>query len=248
MSTRFIALSYSPWSEKARWALDHHRVAYVEEEHVPMLGEPLLRLRTRKLRGRVSVPTLLASGVVFGDSLDIARHAEAVGDGAPLFPPAHASDVIAWNSESERALFSGRVLLIRRMMDDRAALEASVPKLFPASMRGLLAPVAKTGAAFLARKYGDDGMTADDHERRLTRALDEWRRQKGDRLCVFGDLSYADIAMAVVLQFVSPVDDAFVPLEPALRAAWTHGPLAERFAELAAWRDALYEAKRRPAG
>ncbi len=38
---RLIGLHYSPWTEKARWALDRQRVPYAFEEHLPMLGEML---------------------------------------------------------------------------------------------------------------------------------------------------------------------------------------------------------------
>ena len=40
-------VGYSPWTERARWALDHHRIAYRYREHLPMLGEPMLRRRAR---------------------------------------------------------------------------------------------------------------------------------------------------------------------------------------------------------
>jgi glutathione S-transferase len=45
---KLVALHYSPWSEKARWALDHHGVAYRYEEYKILLGEPKLRLATKK--------------------------------------------------------------------------------------------------------------------------------------------------------------------------------------------------------
>ena len=33
------SLVYSPWSEKARWALDHHRIAYRRVRYEPVIGE-----------------------------------------------------------------------------------------------------------------------------------------------------------------------------------------------------------------
>jgi glutathione S-transferase len=50
-----VYLPYSPWSEKARWALDYHGVRYDQSIHVPITGELPLRLRTRRFGGRISV-------------------------------------------------------------------------------------------------------------------------------------------------------------------------------------------------
>jgi glutathione S-transferase len=79
-------LSQSPWTEKARWALDHHSVAYRYHEHVPVLGELLLRAKARsRPRGtKASVPLLTDGDAVLCSSLAIARHAESIGRGDPL--------------------------------------------------------------------------------------------------------------------------------------------------------------------
>src|SRR5262245_44456729 len=42
---------YSPWTERARWALDHHGIAYRFEEHVPVVGELALRRRRSATKG-----------------------------------------------------------------------------------------------------------------------------------------------------------------------------------------------------
>ena len=42
---RLVSLKVSPWSERAKWALDHQRLSYQVVEHAPFLGE-------RRLRGR----------------------------------------------------------------------------------------------------------------------------------------------------------------------------------------------------
>lgn len=56
---RLYAESFAPWCEKARWALDHHRVPYDYTEHLPMIGELRLRSAARKWSGRVTVPLLV---------------------------------------------------------------------------------------------------------------------------------------------------------------------------------------------
>src|SRR5690349_1207690 len=100
-----IALPYSPWSEKARWALDHHGVAYRNEVYLPMLGEPALRLRTGRLRGRITVPVLIEEdGPPVMDSIAIARHADALGPGEKLFPHGLDAQVDEWNDRADRAM------------------------------------------------------------------------------------------------------------------------------------------------
>src|SRR5215218_860578 len=116
-----VVESFSPWSEKARWALDHHRVAYVSREHYPLIGELPLRLRARRLRGRVSTPMLLSPEGALLDSFEIARYAERQGDGPPLFPPEHGEAITAWNARSDAALRGARVLFIERLGRSRAA-------------------------------------------------------------------------------------------------------------------------------
>ena len=51
-----------------------------------MVGMPELRLRTGKwLSGELTVPALCAKDGVWMDSWEIARHAEEIGGGKPLF-------------------------------------------------------------------------------------------------------------------------------------------------------------------
>ena len=51
--------------------------------------------------------------------------------------------------------------------------------------------------------------------------------------------SYADVTMAQVLAFVRPPSMG-IKAGPAVRKAWADPLLAERYADLIAWRDALY--------
>ena len=51
-----IGESFSPWTKKARWALEQCDHSYDYKEYTPALSEPALRLRLRKLKGTVSVP------------------------------------------------------------------------------------------------------------------------------------------------------------------------------------------------
>jgi glutathione S-transferase len=237
---RLFLLHYSPWSEKARWALDHHRVAYQRVDHVPMLGEPRLRLAAGRLRGRVSVPLFVDGDLVLGDSLDIARHAERVGTGDPLFPAGKERAIERWNTLSNDLAGAARGRVIAGTIADRDAQRGALPRGLPS----FLAPMAATGASFLARKYAarDEGASAVARMRAL---LDEVRAALGGRRYVFDSLSYADIAVAAAMQAVSPVADRHLPLAAATRRVWKDETLARDFSDLVQWRDDLYDRHRR---
>lgn len=240
------ALPLSPWSEKARWALDHHRIEYSEEVYTPMLSEPALRWRLRRARGPVSVPVLFADGEAYTDSFDIAHFAERRGAGAPLFRRGLEEDIARWNRVSDAAMRAGRALVCFRVDADPQARSEVLPDLVPRALRRPLDPVARVGVRYLAKKYG---FREDEHRHRaeLRAHLAELREALSDgRPYVIGDeLSYADIAMAAALQFVAPVGDQHLRIGPATRRAWTDLDLAGELTDLLEWRDQLYAARRR---
>jgi glutathione S-transferase len=81
-----VTIPFSHFCEKARWALDHARLAYSEEGHVPGLH----RRAVKRARGRAgSVPVLvLDDGHVLDDSPLIVRWADShAASGCGLLPP-----------------------------------------------------------------------------------------------------------------------------------------------------------------
>jgi glutathione S-transferase len=64
---RLITIPFSHYCEKARWALDHVNVDYVEEPHLPGLH---IR-HARRAGGRTMVPVLVTAGRTLIDSADI---------------------------------------------------------------------------------------------------------------------------------------------------------------------------------
>lgn len=237
-----IGAYFSPWSEKARWALDHHGVDYRYREHVPVLGELALRVRLRAIRGRVSVPALLFDGKALRESFDIARYADSIGTRRSLFPAEHGAAIAAWNARSEVALAAGRALYLDRLLRDPAAQVDMQPRAFPAWIRRASAPMTGAAIAFMRRKYAIGPEVLADAESTLDRELANLSHSLSqNRPFLLGhSLTYADIAMAVTLQFVSPVDTKYVPLGASAIAVWTHPELAARYSDLVQWRDALY--------
>lgn len=244
-----IGLRYSPWSERARWALDHHRLAFRFVDHVPMLGEPLLRLRARRLRGRVTVPLLLEEdGSVFMDSLAIARHADACGAAPKLIPDELAGDIESWNALAEDALVVARKWVVKRTGESEDAMRASLPKVLR-NAPGALAS-AKLGVAFFQRKYELDLL--DPSKAPLVRFLDQLRKALGvggrERAYVLGsELTYADVLAATTLQCVRPVAAEHWRIDPALVPIWTDDDLAAKYADLLAYRDRIYGLHRKAA-
>ena len=244
-----LGLPYSPWSEKAKWALDARKVPYRFRHYQPLLGEPALRMRTGRWRGNVTVPVMTDErGMVYDDSAKIARFADTLGEGPVLFPKEHEAAIEHWIDVSERALAAGRVLSLRRTLEDPEALKELVPR----GMRAL-GPVASgiggMGVRRTLSKYGADAASVQEHLRALRAALDELR----DALAkspsttaprtILAAFSFADIAAAQILAFVTP--PAFgLKLGRASRRGFTDPALAKEYADLIAWRDALYEAYR----
>ncbi|WNG58298.1 glutathione S-transferase [Archangium gephyra] len=234
-----VGLGYSGWTEKARWALDHHRVAYQYREHIPLMGE--LRLRLHAPSGqRGTVPLLLDGSKATMGSYAIAQWAERQGKGSPLFPAASLPEIEQWEQRSDAMLRVGRAYMVQRLMQFPEAQVEALPSFIPGIARGPLKPMARMAALFLASKHE----AAKDPEASLldtvAPGLEQLRAGLQGRKYLTGTFSYADITMALTLQCIQPVDELFIPLGPGRRKAWAHPALAERFADLVRWRDQLY--------
>jgi len=238
----FYGESFAPWCEKARWALDHHRVTYRFVEHVPMLGELSLRIAARRPTGPVTVPLLVDGEHRVMDSLAIARHAEHHGAGAPLFPSEVDPEIVVWDQRSDALMRAGRALLLHRMARDAAALREQLPASVPRSATTLLTPLAALAVRYLMAKYATDVADQASHEHACREVLNQLRAACSHRRAylVGSTLSYADLTMATALQFILPVADDYVRLGAATRRAWTHPTLHLAYPDLLAWRDELY--------
>jgi glutathione S-transferase len=242
MGRTLVHLPQSPWSEKARWALDHHGVEYRLLEHVPMIFEPVLRIWARDLRRKVTVPMLFEGSHVWADSLAIAEHAEEIGRGSPLFPRAHLAEVVGWNEVAEQVMRAGRDRAMDRMLASPDALVEQLPQALRAGGKALR-PLARMGAMFVASKHVSKTAAPAELEAAMTSGLDRARAAlAGGDYLTSGSFTFADIAMACALGFVSPA--ARLPLGPATRATFTEDKLATIYADLLAWRDRLIERHR----
>jgi glutathione S-transferase len=237
-----VGLHHSPWTERARWALDHHVIAHTYEEYRPILGELGLRVRTRALRGKLTVPVLFAPDAIVRESLGIVRYADLHGRSHALVPSELERDVLAWNERAEAAFAAGRGLYIRALTSDPTAVEEMAPKAIPATLRG---GAARMGMALFKRKHDLARRSMAGDEAAIASALDALRAAlRGDY--VLGRFTLADLAMALTLQHVFPVSDAYIHLTDAERRCAEHNELAHRYRDIVAWRDMIYARHRRP--
>lgn len=249
MTPTLLQLAFSPWSERARWALDARGIAHDTVEYQPLLGELHLRW-LRRAAGGASVPVLRTADGAICDSLDIARWANTQGTGPDLFPAARADELAAIGDAADRALAAGRARALRRMAASPEALQEQVPWFLRWS--GPVArAVAKAGTLRTLGKYG----AADDDTARagLLRALDDLRAHLARGVEVdgvrtlLGGFTWADITAAQALAFVQPPREG-LRIGPGTRAAFTDPYVAAVSPDLLAWRDALYARHRaRPA-
>lgn len=233
MKPTLVTIAYSPWSRRAKHALDAMGVDYALRAYVPTLSEPRLRLDLRRPFGKVTLPVLLrADGPPICDSLDIVRWAAARSD-RPVITPANEAEVVRWSAMSDRLMEAGRIRTARRVLADPAAQTASLPApLRPLGPAGRL--LARDAARRLLRKYGED--SSDDALLAAMRAvLDEARATLDGRETLLDRPSYADHCLAWALVFVRPHERQRIA--PAAARCWTEPELAERYADLLAWRD-----------
>lgn len=232
---------YSPWTERARWALDYHKLPYRYVEYTTLLSEPLLRLRVGKPFGKVSVPLLITQNERVNDSFEIARFSDRKSKKTALVPAAHSDEIRGWAESAELALCSARIRATRRIKDSSEALADRLPIYTPGFLRKAFVPMAYVATEYILHKYqveadGDEDLLGnmDAFFRKADKALD-------GREFVFESLSFADVVIATALQALTPVDDKYIYLGLPSRQCMCEPDLATKYSSLMKWRDATYE-------
>ncbi|MEN9796749.1 MAG: hypothetical protein RL653_445 [Pseudomonadota bacterium] len=237
-----VVAPFSPWSMRARLALDAQGLSYRAVPYVPSVSEPGLRWRLGSWRGRVTVPVLFPDdGPPIRESFAIAAWGAARST-RPLLDASNLAGCERADAFSNRALEAGRARTTRLVHGDAAALRESMPA-FVAALGPVGRAIGRRAALELLRKYGADHVSEAEAVSRIRGALLELREALGGKSWLLGDFSYADITGALALGFVAP--HARAPLGPASRPLWTVPALAEEFADLVAWRDRVVDEARR---
>jgi glutathione S-transferase len=246
MATTLFSEHFAPWCERARWALDHHRIAYSVAEHLPLAGDLRLRWASGRWRGPVTVPLLVDGTAVLMDSIAIARYADLRGSGPRLFPADGAAQVSDWCRRIDVLMQHGRSRVLAALLEDREALAEAAPLAGIRPLRPLMANLAATAVRRLQHKYRAT-VRPDDDARIVGPVIRDLEAAIGaNTYLVGGAFSFADIAAACAVQFILPVDPAHIRLGPATRRAWTWNAMIEASSPLIAWRDRIYDRHRAP--
>ncbi|MEY4510093.1 MAG: hypothetical protein RLZZ450_2215 [Pseudomonadota bacterium] len=230
-----VGSNQSPWTQKARWALEACSVECVFTPYIPTLSELALRRRLGQWRGPVHVPVLFEGKRAIAGATEIAVEASSRAHG-------RLGDFVAaapWLALSDSALAEGRARVLATYLGDDEAQREQVPSFVPDSMRGSLRFLARDAIRRVERKYA-----ASVTPGALVDALDRTRAGLADTASdyLLGSFSYADIAMATVLEVVCPIAVSHPPQGPRTTAAWTVPALIERYGDLLSWRERLVRA------
>jgi glutathione S-transferase len=234
------SIHHSPWSERARFALLHHDVAFREREHTPMIGEIPLRFRAGMWTGKISVPLLIDDATPVQGSLAIAEHADSIGKKSPLVPKEKRAEISAFFDEIEEAMRAARERFTFGLRTDHEAVQESAPPFLRAI--GMAGPAVWMGSRFIVSKYDARDGAIDE---RIRKGLLAVRNAVGKKEYVYDSFSFADIIGASIVQTVQVLDEKFLELPPGTKRLWHHEELAKEFADMIAWRDRIYE-KHRP--
>jgi glutathione S-transferase len=238
-----IGLTYSPWTEKARWALDYCQKPYHYTEHLIFFGMPILHWKCRQFRRSLTVPVLLTQTQNFYDSLDIARYADENSQAKQsLFPAQELEQVLLWNRRSEQALDAGRSFMLVQLSGNQEALLEAVPGFLKKMLGPLAIFAARFGAWYIQRSFQSDRRTPNEAEELVREQLMELRTRLSGRgyKTILPSFSYADVAMATVVQFLEPVANEYISIGPETRRVWRMEKLAKEFPDLIEWRDRIY--------
>ncbi|TVQ87392.1 MAG: glutathione S-transferase family protein [Deltaproteobacteria bacterium] len=236
MTAVLVELPYSPWSRRARQALILEGVPHRRESYTIALSEPMLRIRTRRLRGPITIPCLIPpDGPPLFDSTQIASWASARGK-AKLLPEELGPEILEIVRLADRCLEAGRLRSTAILLKDPALLAEQVPPAL--KPLGPLGPrIARRVGQQILRRY--DHLVDGDPAQALKTALAELGARVGEGgPLVGGRLTYADLAAASGLGFVAPPDDG--TLGPGTRRAFSWPELAEEHEHLVRWRDRLH--------
>ena len=156
---RLLTIPISHYCEKARWALDHARVPYVEESHLPGL-----HIRSTRKAGGKSVPVLVTAEKTLTDSADIVLYADAhASQERKLYPsdPAARREVdlveALCNGELARA---SRVFVYHHALPNPRALVSAVRPSLTTLQAWLLPYLAPIVGRKIRRLYRIDDASA----------------------------------------------------------------------------------------
>jgi glutathione S-transferase len=233
---KLYGITFSPWTYKARWALEWHRIPYDYSEYAVMMDKLSTRIRLRHFTGSLTVPAARIGKTVLLNSLEIASYADRKGEGKTLL--LDNPEVLVWDALADEFQRLGRYRLTKSFASDPLALKESLPGLLQRIPGSAL--LGKLGVQYMLRTYPvESDLSAANN--RMREILLEIRKKLEEGDFLIGEPSYADMAIAAMLQMVDPVGSHFIPLKPSAETHWRVESLAEEFRDLCVWRDRVFE-------
>jgi glutathione S-transferase len=200
---RLVSIRYSHYCDKARWALEHGRIPYREEPHLPLFAwRPALRAGKRR-----TVPSLIIAGAALPDSTDILRWVDRQHTAEPLFPPEHEAEISALEEEFDLKLGPAtRRIVYSHLLRAPAAMaelfsmgaprwELALARVLRPAMGRVIKVGLKIDDAGIARSQTVVDRTFASVEARLA---DGRRHLVGDRLTA-ADIAFATLAAPILL-------------------------------------------------
>jgi glutathione S-transferase len=249
MDIELLQFRYSPYNEKARWALDLKRVPHRRRSLLP--GPHMGTVR--RLTGRTGTPVLVVDGTALDGSARILARLEALFPGPPLYPTApgeraEAERIEHWFDEDiaprgrravlaallETPMYFGRVFGAGHGAPARLAYGLTVP---------LAAPLVRKGNGIAGAASVEDGLAA------FGAGLDYVAREAAATGYLVGrSFTLADLAAASALAMcVDPPDSPMTRPRPM---ATPFANLIARFRDHpgAAWVRTIYQRHRGATG
>lgn len=242
---QFVFFPPSPWSERARWALDLSGMSYDTIVFTPLISNPYARWLSRNVNRKLTIPLAVSDRgkekTILQDSLEIARYSNTkrLNDREDLFPAKHANEIITWHNLSESLLDILRIRANPRMKDSRELQLNNLPPIIPKIAKPLFLPLSRYALDYFEKKYP---LQSGDHQNILHDGLERIRTALKNSTSgyILDQFSFADITVAVIFQAISPGDNRFVPIEDAMRECWKDQDLILQYGDLLEWRDTLY--------
>jgi glutathione S-transferase len=214
-----LTIPFSHYCEKARWALDHARIPYVEEGHVPGFHRIAVR---RAKSAKTSVPVLLVDGRVLGDSTDILAWVDAQSPAdKKLYPTDDVArrDVLALEDELDEELGPHiRRVMYFHFLPNRALIFSLMDQRTPGWEKAALRVVFPFLRKAMKRFMRIDARGAEESREKVLRAFDGLEKRLADgRPFLHGDrFGAADITLGALAGFaVTPPEHmlTFPPID-----------------------------------
>eukprot|EP01025_Chloroclados_australasicus_P060591 TRINITY_DN7792_c0_g2_i1.p1 TRINITY_DN7792_c0_g2~~TRINITY_DN7792_c0_g2_i1.p1 ORF type:complete len:256 (+),score=20.52 TRINITY_DN7792_c0_g2_i1:138-905(+) len=247
MTPELVYGTVSPWSARARWALEVNGVKYKRVVYTPLLSEFSLRLKLGDYFGKVSVPIMFISThnekKVLRDSFEIAlwgnqNRAEGTRD---LFPSDCIEQIREWSKLADDILNYGRIQSFEKVKKDPNALKEQTPDGFKwtgtsgAWMTGCI-------VSLLQGKYSEAG-GGPERQKAYSALLKAQTtlNSKQNKFLIGDSFSYADIVITVATYLVKPPQSQFYTIGQATSACCVLEDLAEEFSDIILWRDDILQ-------